>query len=118
MCCLSLMLSGCVPLVIAGAGAVGGYSVSRDTVEGVTASSQDEIWDAAQKVLAIMGTLSESDRNKGEMKGQVNGATVTVSLLPINLTTTKLRVKARKNILPRVGVAQDVYTKIMNQLGQ
>lgn len=110
-------LSGCVPIVLA-VGAVGGYAVSRDTFEGVTSKSQDELWDASQKVLSIMGTLGESNRNRGEMVGRVNGADVTITLLPVNLSTTKIRIKARKGILPRVGIAQEVYTKIMNQLGE
>ena len=39
-----------------------------------------------------------------------------VTVIQINMTTSKLRVKARKAIFPRIAIAQEVYTKIMNQL--
>jgi hypothetical protein len=34
----------------------------------------------------------------------------------INISTTKLSVKARKSFMPKVDVAQDVYTKIVNNM--
>ena len=114
---LALSTTGCAAIFLAaGAGAVGGYAVSRDTFEGVTSKGQDEIWEAAHRVVAIMGTIEEDNRRSGAIVGRVNGATVTVTLVPVNLTTTKLRIKARKGIFPRIGTAQEVYGKIINQL--
>ncbi len=117
---LVMSLTGCVPMVLVavGAGAVGGYSVSRDTFEGVSSKGQDEIWDSANKVLAIMGEVKESDRKNGTVDAILNGVKVTVTVIPVSLTATKLRVKARKSIFPRIAVAQDVYTKIIHQLEQ
>ena len=116
---LAMVMSttGCAALFLAaGAGAVGGYAVSRDTFEGVTAKSQEEIWDAAKRVMSIMGSVEEDNRHSGQMIARVSGATVTLTLVPVNLTTTKIRIKARKGIFPRIGTAQEVYTKIINQL--
>ena len=111
--------TGCAALFLAaGAGAVGGYAVSRDTFEGVTAKSQEEIWDAAKRVMSIMGSVEEDNRHNGQMVARINGAAVTLTLFPVNLTTTKIRIKARKGIFPRIGTAQEVYTKIINQLDQ
>ena len=120
-CFLALVLAvstaGCAaPLLLIGAGAVGGYAVSRDTFEGITSKSQEEIWDASYKVASIMGTIEEDNRHSGQMTARINGARVTITLIPINLTSTKLRIKARKGIFPRIGIAQEVYTKINTQL--
>ena len=118
---LCLGSGGCVtPIILAavGAGAVGGYAVSRDTFEGNTNKGQDEIWEAAYKVASIMGAVDDSDRKRGEIVARINGATVNIYIMTINLTNTKLRIKARKGIFPRVGVAQEVYAKIMGQLEQ
>ncbi|MBI4309908.1 MAG: hypothetical protein HY591_06215 [Candidatus Omnitrophica bacterium] len=114
---LSFSFAGCAaPIILAiGAGAVGGYAVSRDTFEGTTAKGQDEIWEAAYRVVSIMGSPEDNDRKRGEMTARINGVNVTVTIMPVNLTTTKLRIKARKWIFPRIGVAQEVYAKIMNQ---
>ena len=116
---LSMVLSasGCAAIFLAaGAGAVGGYAVSRDTFEGITAKSQDEIWESAKRVMSIMGSLDEDNRRSGQMISRINGATVVMTLAPVNLTTTKIRIKARKWIFPRIGTAQEVYTKVINQL--
>ena len=109
--------SGCIFLVV-GAGAVGGYAVSPDTFEGVSSKGQEELMASARKVLSIMGTISLDRSKDGQIEGTVYGSHVTVQVIQINLTTSKLRVKARKMIFPRVGVAEEVYTKIMNQLEQ
>ncbi len=115
---LFLVAAGCaVPIVLA-VGAVSGYSVSRDTFEGATSRSQDELWDASMKVVSIMGSIEDNDRKRGEIAARVSGVAVNITIVPVNLTTTKLRIKARKGIFPRIGVAQEVYTKIMNQLEQ
>jgi len=108
--------SGCVFLLVGGAGAVGGYAVSRDTFEGVSSKGQDELMAASHKVLAIMGTITADNPKDGEMEATVYGAHVVIQVIQINMTTSKLRVKARKMLFPRVGIAQEVYTKIMNQL--
>lgn len=117
---LAVSLCGCVPMVFVavGAGAIGGYAVSRDTFEGVSAKGQDEIWDAANHILVIMGEVRNNDRKNGTINAVVSGVSVTVSVIPVSLTATKLRVKARKSIFPRIAVSQDVYTKIMHQLEQ
>ncbi len=114
---ICLSASGCVPLILA-TGAVGGYAVSRDTFEGTTSKGQDEIWDASMKVASIMGTVEENDRKQGEITARIYGTTVHITIIPVNLTTSKLRIKARKGIFPRIGVASEVYTKVMNQLEQ
>jgi len=113
---LCIFSSGCIFLVVGGVGAVGGYAVTRDTFEGVSSKGQEELLAAAHKVLSIMGTISDERPKDGEIVATVNGNHITVDVIQVNLTTSKLRVKARNGIFPRVGVAQEVYTKIMNQL--
>ena len=56
---LCVFSSGCWFLVIGGAGAVGGYAVTRDTFEGVSSKGQEELLAAAHKVLSIMGTITD-----------------------------------------------------------
>jgi sRNA-binding carbon storage regulator CsrA len=115
---LCVFSSGCIFLVVGGAGAVGGYAISRDTFEGVSPKSQEEVMASAHKVMGIMGTITDEQAKECEIKGLVYGSRVTVTVIAINMNTTKLRVKARSNIFPRIAIAQEVYTKIMNQLEQ
>jgi hypothetical protein len=115
---LCVFSSGCWFLVVGGAGAVGGYAVTQDTFEGVSSKGQEELLTAAHKVLSVMGTITDERRKDGEIVATVYGNHVVVDVIQINLTTSKLRVKARKDMLPSRVVAQDIYTKIMNMLEQ
>ncbi len=115
---LCVFSSGCVFLVIGGVGAVGGYAISRDTFEGISSKGQEELLASAHKVLSIMGTIKDERPKDCEIVATVYGNHVVVDVVQINLTTSKLRVKARNGIFPRIAVAQEVYTKIMNQLEQ
>ncbi|MBF0511785.1 MAG: DUF3568 family protein [Candidatus Omnitrophica bacterium] len=115
---LCVFANGCVFVVVGAAGAVGGYAVSRDTFEGVTNKSQDELVAASRKVLSIMGTILNANPKEGIFEATVQGAHVTVVITQVNMTTSKLRVKARKLLFPRSGIAQEVYNKIINQLEQ
>jgi hypothetical protein len=116
--CFCAFSSGCWFLVIGGAGAVGGYAATQDTFQGVSSKGQDELLAAAQKVLSIMGTITDDRPKDGEIVATVYGNHVVVDVVQINLTTSRLRVKARKDLLPSREVAQEIYTKIMNQLEQ
>ncbi len=118
-----LPLSGCVYLVVGGLGAVGGYVVSPDTVEGVTSSDEQAVWEMAHEVISMMGTIQEeASPTEGGASGggiilaKVNGAKVTIKIVPINDSATKLTVKARKAFLPKISLAQDIFVKIMSNL--
>ena len=111
-----LLNTGCIYLVVGGIGVLGGYIVSPDTVEGLTESSPQALWDAVEEIVPIMGTIEEEDKDAGIMTAKVNGAVVTITIMPVNKTTTRFRVKARKHHLPKITVAQDVYLKVLSYL--
>lgn len=115
---LLLSLTGCIYLVVGGVGALGGYIVSPDTVEGLTDNDEVAVWDAAVEILSIMGTIEEEQEDAGIIFGKVNGANVTITILPVNQATVKLSVKSRKHYLPKISVSQDVFVKIMGQLNE
>jgi hypothetical protein len=115
---LILSLNGCIYLVVGGIGAVGGYIVSPDTVEGITEHDTMNAWDAAVEVVSIMGIITERHEDAGVIIAEIHGAHVTVTITSINQSTVKVNVKARKAYLPKISVAQDVYVKIMNSLNE
>ena len=105
-------------MVVGGAGAVGGYAITQDTFQGISAKGQEELLTSAHKVLSVMGTITDERPKDGEIVAMVYGNHVIVDVIQINLTTSKLRVKARKDLFPSRVIAQEIYTKIMNQLEQ
>ena len=115
--CVFLM-TGCVYLVVGGVGALGGYVISPDTVEGLTNSDQDAVWDTAKEVASVMGTINEELQESGVLIAHISGAKVTITLMPMGKSSVKLTVKARKAFLPKITVAQDVFVKIMSRLSE
>ena len=113
---LPLSAGGCGVVVVAGLGALGGYVISPDTVEGSTGYSQSELYAAANDILSIMGTISEQSKTDGRIVALVGGTKVTLNLIPSSKSATTLRVKARKWMFPKISVAQDVYMKIVRKL--
>ena len=115
---LTCSLSGCVYLVVGTVGALGGYVVSPDTVEGMTANDKDALWDGAVDIVSIMGIIEEQQKSSGIIIAKVNGAKVTITITPLSKSTVKLSVKARKSLLPKISVAQDVFVKIMSHANE
>ena len=114
---LVLSLSSCVYLVIGGMGALGGYVVSPDTVEGIlTEKEQADVWQAAIDVVSIMGIISEKSEPGGVIVAKVENAKVTVTIFQLSKSTVRLTVKARKAFFPKIKIAQEVYVKIVNEL--
>jgi len=111
-------LSGCIYLVIGGIGAVGGYIVSPDTVEGITDNEYTVAWETAIEMISIMGLIEESNKEGGIIIASVHGANITISMMALSDSSTKVTVKARKAFLPRISLAQDVFVKIMSRLNE
>jgi len=109
-----LTLTGCAPLIIGGAvGALGGYAVSRDTIQGETDKPYSVLWNSAITVARIRGTIKEEDATKGYIRLEAEASRVYIKLIRITQATTRLRVSARKYHLPNLALAQDIFVKIM-----
>ncbi len=115
---IAMSLSSCIYIVVGTVGALGGYMISPDTVEGVTANDKEVVWDAAVNVVSIMGIIEEQEKSSGIMIAKVSGTKVTITITPLNQSTVKLSVKARKSYLPKSQVAQDIFVKIMSQVNE
>jgi len=114
--CSLVFNSGCIYLVVGGIGAVGGYIVSPDTVEGITGIDIAIVWDTAVETISVMGLIDEKEEASGVILASVHGAKVTITMIALSQSTTKLTVKARKSFLPRISLAQDLFVKIMNRV--
>ncbi len=115
---LLFTFTGCIYLVVGGIGAVGGYIVSPDTVEGISEYDHTDIWDAAIEIVSIMGIIKEQQEDVGQILAKVNGAKVIITITPLSESTVKLSVKSRKMLMPKIGVAQDIFVKVMKYLDE
>ena len=112
---ISLLTSGCAVFLI-GAGVAGGYAISKDTMEFNSDKSFNSIWDSSAHVLDIMGTVKTKDYNKGKLEADISGTHVIVNIESITKNATRLRVSARKYMLPDMTTAQNVLNKIIQNV--
>ena len=111
------MLNGCVPLFLMGAGAAGGYAISKDSVEGTVNKRFHRVFNASLDVVKSKGVLKSQDEEQGKIEGVVgNQVTATIELSQATERSVKIKVTARKNHLPNIDVAQEVYTDILKRI--
>lgn len=113
----SFFLSGCVYVVVGSLGALGGYVISPDTVEGIIDNkTYDDVWDAVIETISDMGLIDEKNNSAGIVIAKIRGTKVNITVFRLSDSAVKLTIKARKAFLPRINIAQDVYVKIANYL--
>jgi len=116
VCTFCLFASGCIYVIAGGVGALGGYAISPDTVEGESTTSYDTAWDSAIEVLGIMGTVTSKDYKQGTIVATVDGSKVTMDVSQVSSDEVRLRIKARKNMLPNIKIAQDIFVKVKKRI--
>ena len=112
---LGLGFSGCA-LLLVGAGAAGGYAVSKDSVKNHYERSKDYVYQQSLAVAREMGRVTLDDRQQGIVKARINEVNVTITVKGLTPQTVELKVKARGAVMPKIEVAQEVYNKINSRL--
>ena len=114
---VSPVFSGCVAMALVGAGSAGAYAISKDSIEGEVKSNRDKVYNASAEVVKSKGTIKSEDEKNGKIEGVVgNGVTVKIELTKVSWRTTKIKVEARKNLLPNIEEAQEIYTAILKKV--
>lgn len=110
ICCL--LSSGCI-FIIAGVGAFGGYAISRDTIQGESDKNFDSMWSSSLKVLNILGNVDTEDRKKGVLEASIDSSKAKVIIEQLTPKTVRMRVSARKYMMPNITLAQKIYIKVI-----
>ena len=109
-------ISGCA-LLLVGAGAAGGYAISKDSVKNVFDLPRDHVYGRSFSVVKEMGVVTLEDRAHGRLKGIVQEVNITVTVRPLTKRTVELKVSGRNRFwMPKVDVAQEIYNKIAEHL--
>jgi hypothetical protein len=111
-----LLLAGCVPLLIGGVGVLGGYAISKDTIAAETSKDIEDIWRSSKDVVSIMGIIKSADEETKVIEASIYSSSVTIRIERMTEATNRLKVKARKLMMPNIGLAQKVFVKIMQKL--
>jgi len=117
---LLLMVHGCaaLPFILVGtAGVVGGVAISEDTVQSEVDADYDDAWYAALEELERMGgEINFRDRVSGMIDAKVSGSEIQVHITRITEHSIRLRVKSRKNYLPKIKLAHKISANILKRL--
>ena len=106
---------GCA-LFLVGAGAAGGYAISRDSVISQHDLSTDRVYQESLAVVKKMGLVTLEDAKHARIEAMVQETKIVVTVKPLTKRTVELRVKGRKNLMPAVAAAQEVHNKIAERL--
>jgi hypothetical protein len=109
-------VSGCIVLIATSVGAIGGYAVTRDTIQGEYDVRLNDAFRAAKEVCGMLGTVVADSASLGEVEATVDQARVTVTLVQLTREAVRIKVKARRGLFPRLGTAERVFAKIVSQL--
>lgn len=111
-----MLLSGCIPVLIAG-GLVVGYTLSADSAAGNVKSEYRELWDVSVERLEDMDAeIIQANESKGIIKAKISDNSLTLEIDTINSLTQRLKVSARRYLLPRPQYAQQIFFKIVEDL--
>ena len=100
-------LAGCAPMLLATAGAVAGYAVSKDSVTLDMDRSWNQVWAAClEEVRYLGGRIKKEDGKDGRLDAQIKKTDVVVTLEQLTHSTVRVVIRARRNLLPQVEIAQ------------
>ena len=114
---VTLTFSGCAPVLLATAGAVVGYAVSRDSVTMDLDRPRDQVWGACLEETKRQGNLKREDRLRGRIDARIRETDVTLTLEQLTPSTVRVVIRARKHLLPQVDVAQRLGVAIARRAG-
>jgi len=110
---------GCDPVSLtiigAAAGGTGMYAASKDTIQADTDTPYEALWDAAIKVARIRGTIKQEDVNRGYIEIDAKPNKIWINFARLTAATTRVKVSARKYKLPNIDLAQEIYSKIIEE---
>ncbi len=114
---LAVILCGCTPLLIgAGVGAVAGYCVTKDAIQGELDVDFNTLYNAAKSALEEMGEVTQQDTQSGRIDGVIGLNKVKISVDSLTKHTQRLKVKCRKGFLPNLTLANRIFVKIINKV--
>ena len=112
---LACITGGCAVLLL-GLGVAGGYAISKDTVRNDFEQSFGTVFRASVIVAQQQGLVTLEDEKRGRIEATIEESTVWIKVEQNTPKTVRLKVTARKNLLPNIDLAQKVYNKILERL--
>jgi len=108
----AMSISGCAVALI-GAGVAGGMAISSDTVKTDVDNKAADIWESAVYTVKKMGVVTTENKLKKTLEAIAEESNVTVWVEELTPKACRLKVKARKNLLPNINLAHKISVRII-----
>ncbi len=109
-------LASCVPVLV-GTGVVAGYTLSNDSAIGEVKCDYRTLWDVTtDKLQNLKAEILASNESKGLIKAKISDNDITVKIDTLSQSVQKLKISARKYLLPKPQFAQKIFVKIVQDL--
>lgn len=109
-------INGCVPILV-GTGVVAGYTLSNDSAIGEVKCDYRTLWDVTtDKLHSLKAEILTSNESKGLIKAKVTDNDVTIKIDTISQSMQRLKISARKYLMPKPQFAQKIFVKIAQDL--
>jgi len=112
---LPMLFQGCAAVLVGG-GAAGGYAISKDSVEGIVDGKKQDLYKQAFDVAGEYGVVTLQDRNTGLIEFLSEEIKVKINIEQVTPGASRIKVAARKNLLPKVQKAQEIYTAVLKEV--
>ncbi|MFC1703942.1 DUF3568 family protein [Candidatus Omnitrophota bacterium] len=111
---IGISLCGCAALIIGGAvGALGGYAISKDTIQGETSKDFDSLMFSAKSVLEMMDAYNVDELPYGVIRARIGKTRATITITQLTSTTSRIKVKCRRYIFPNIELSEKLYVRIV-----
>ncbi|MCM8830886.1 MAG: DUF3568 domain-containing protein [Candidatus Omnitrophica bacterium] len=112
-----ILTSGCVPILVGTAGLATGYTLSNDAAIGNIKSDYHTLWKVCNEVLEDLDAdINETKESAGLIKAVISEHAVKIKIDTILSDTQRLKISARKNLLPKPQFAQKIFLQIVERL--
>jgi len=110
------IVSGCVPVIL-GAGVVTGYALSNDSAMGNINVGYHDLWIACKDVLdSERADIIDAKESNGIIKANISDVNITLKIDSLSDRVQRLKISARKYLIPKPYIAQDIFAKIAKSL--
>lgn len=109
------LLSGCVAVLV-GAGVAGGIAASQDKGQLQVDCNFDRAFKTTHVALDRMGIINSEDKSSGSIEATLQESHVIARVVSVTAHSTRIEIKARKNLLPNIDLANKIINDINNRL--
>ena len=110
------ILQGCAVFLVGTAGVLGGMAISEDTVQSEIEGGYRKVWGVTLDELEQLGTITMKDEAGGHIEAKVKSSEVVATLEQATDKVVRLKVKARKRLLPNVKLAHEIVGRVLKRL--